>query len=148
VGLGCFSFFPVTTRALNLHKNKHKQDILMPAYYATRRMTGSSSSSNAWMRNRNVVRHNSRIVLGPVGHTITIVMIVLLTGLIFLTQSTKVTNYDVEIAKADEEIVNLEAQRDALAVENAKITAAAADEDRNSVAAAMVNANSADFVKE
>jgi len=120
----------------------------MPAYYATRRMTGSSSSSNAWMRNRNVVRHNSRIVLGPVGHTITIVMIVLLTGLIFLTQSTKVTNYDVEIAKADEEIVNLEAQRDALAVENAKITAAAADEDRNSVAAAMVNANSADFVKE
>ena len=119
----------------------------MPAYYATRRMTGSSSS-NVWARNRNDVRHNSKIVLGPVSHTIAILLIVLLTGLIFLTQSTKVTNYDVEIAKVDDEIVNLEAQRDALAVENAKITAAAADEDKNQVAATMVDANSADFVKE
>ena len=121
----------------------------MPAYYATRRMTGSSSaSSSTWARNRNAVRHNSKIVLGPVNHTIAIVLIVLLTGLIFLTQSTKVTNYDVEIAKVDSEIVDLEAQRDALAVENAKITAAAADEDKNKVAATMVDANSADFVKE
>ena len=120
----------------------------MPAYYATRRMTGTRSSSNMWARNRNDVRHSSRIVLGPVSHTIAIVLIVLLTGLIFLTQSTKVTNYDVEIAKVDSEIVNLEAQRDALAVENAKITAAAADEDKNKVAATMVDANSADFVKE
>lgn len=121
----------------------------MPAYYATRRMTGSSSgSASAWARNRNVVRHNSKIVLGPVNHTITIVLIVLLTGLIFLTQSTKVTNYDVEIARVDDEITNLEAQRDALAVENAKITAAAATEDKNKVASAMVDANSADFVKE
>ncbi len=119
----------------------------MPAYYATRRMTGTSSS-NTWARNRNDVRHSSKIILGPVSHTITIVLIVLLTGLIFLTQSTKVTNYDVEIAKVDDEIVNLEAQRDALAVENAKITAAAADEDKNQVATTMVDANSADFVKE
>ena len=44
--------------------------------------------------------------------------------------------------------IDLEAQRDALAVENAKITAAAADEDKNKVAATMVDANSADFVKE
>ncbi len=121
----------------------------MPAYYATRRMTGSGSSASAtWMRNHNAVRHNSRIVLGPVNHTIAVVALVLVTGLIFLTQSTKVTNYDVDIARADSEITNLEAQRDALAVENAKITAAAADEDKNEVAATMANANSADFVKE
>ena len=68
--------------------------------------------------------------------------------MIFLTQSTKVTNYDVEIAKVDDEITNLEAQRDALAVENAKITAKAADEDSNKVAMTMVDADSADFVKE
>ena len=115
----------------------------MPAYYATRRMSGTSSPSSTWVRNRNAVRHNSKIILGPVNHTI-----VLLTGLIFLTQSTKVTNYDVEIAKVDDEITNLEAQRDALAVENAKITAKAADEDSNKVAMTMVDADSADFVKE
>lgn len=120
----------------------------MPAYYATRRMSGTSSPSSTWVRNRNAVRHNSKIILGPVNHTIVIVLIVLLTGLIFLTQSTKVTNYDVEIAKVDDEITNLEAQRDALAVENAKITAKAADEDDNKVAMTMVDANSADFVKE
>jgi hypothetical protein len=59
-----------------------------------------------------------------------------------------VTNYDVEIAKVDSEIVNLEAQRDALAVENAKITAAAADEERNEVASTMVAAQSSGFVSE
>ncbi|MBR6134772.1 hypothetical protein IKQ38_04820 [Candidatus Saccharibacteria bacterium] len=72
----------------------------------------------------------------------------LLVGLIFLSQSAKVTDYDVAIAGTDTEIANLEAQRDALIVENAKITAAAADEDRNEVASTMVNATAADYVKE
>jgi hypothetical protein len=94
------------------------------------------------------VRHNPKVTLGPVSHTITVFLFVLLVGLIFLTQSAKVTNYDLAIANTDTEIANLEAQRDALMVENAKITAAAANEDSNEVAAAMVPAVSADFVKE
>ncbi len=124
----------------------------MPAYYAnyaTRRMIqGTRSSSESWARNHNAVRHNPRVTLGPVSHTITVIAVVLLIGLIYLTQSAKVTNYDVAIANTDTEIANLEAQRDALVVENAKITAAAANEDTNEVAAAMVNASSAAFVKE
>jgi len=124
----------------------------MPAYYAnyaTRRMTqGMRRSSESWARNRNAVRHNPRVTLGPVSHTITVFAVVLLIGLIYLTQSTKVTNYDVAIANTDTEIANLEIQRDALVVENAKITAAAANEDTNEVATAMVNATVADFVKQ
>ena len=88
------------------------------------------------------------MTLGPVSHTITVFVIVLLIGLIYLSQSAKVTNYDVAISNSDTEIANLEAQRDALVVENAKITAAAASEDMNEVAAAMVPATAADFVKE
>jgi hypothetical protein len=126
----------------------------MPAYYAnyaTRRtMQGGrgSYSSDSWARNHNAVRHNPRVTLGPVSHTITVFVIVLLIGLIYLSQSAKVTNYDVAISNSDTEIANLEAQRDALVVENAKITAAAASEDMNEVAAAMVPATAADFVKE
>lgn len=124
----------------------------MPAYRASYATRGSystrGSSSESWARNRNAVRHNPKVTLGPVSHTITVFLFVLLVGLIFLTQSAKVTNYDLAIANTDTEIANLEAQRDALMVENAKITAAAANEDSNEVAAVMVPAASADFVKE
>lgn len=125
----------------------------MPAYRASYATRGSysvrgGSSSESWARNRNAVRHNPKVTLGPVSHTITVFLFVLLVGLIFLTQSAKVTNYDMAIASTDTEIANLTAQRDALVVENAKITAAAADADSNEVAAAMVPAVSADFVKE
>ncbi len=134
--------------------NTKRNYILMPAYYAnyaTRRtMQGGrgSYSSDSWARNHNAVRHNPRVTLGPVSHTITVFAIVLLIGLIYLSQSAKVTNYDVAISSTDTEIANLEAQRDALVVENAKITAAAASEELNEVAAAMVPATAADFVKE
>ena len=120
----------------------------MSAYYATRRMTGSTGSAATWARNRNAVRHNPKLVLGPFHHTVVVALVVLFIGLLFLTQSAKVTNYDVDIARVDTEISNLEAQRDALAVENAKITAAAADEERNEVAAIMVDTGSAAFAKE
>ena len=120
----------------------------MSAYYATRRMAGAGASSATWARNRNAVRHNPKLILGPFHHTLVVALVVLFIGLLFLTQSAKVTNYDVDIARVDTEITNLEAQRDALAVENAKITAAAADIGRNEVAAAMVDAENAAFVKE
>ncbi len=100
-----------------------------------------------WTNNHNAVRHTPKVTLGPVSHTITVVLIVLLVGLVFLSQSSRVTDYDLAIAGADTEIANLEAQRDALVVENAKITAAAADEDRNEVASVMVNATAADYVR-
>lgn len=120
----------------------------MSAYYATRRMT-SASSSASWARNRNAVRHDAQRQLGPISHTLILAVVVCLIGLLALTQSAKVVQYDLGIANANSEITNLEAQRDALAVENAKITAAAASEDSNAVASSMVNVNSvADYVEE
>lgn len=124
------------------------------AYYATRRMAtargatrfSSASVRASWAPNRNAVRHTPRVTLGPISHTATVLIMVLLVGLIYLTQSTKATNYDAEIAKVDEQITSLEAQRDALAVENAKITAAAADEDSNKLASSMISAGNAEYV--
>lgn len=108
-----------------------------------------TSSSAAWVRNRNAVRHNAKGQLGPISHFTLLASVVCLIGLLALTQSAKVVQYDLGIAEANSEISDLEAQRDALAVENAKITAAAADEDTNSVASTMVEVNTgADFVGE
>jgi hypothetical protein len=130
-----------------LEKQKQKgNEFLMSTYYASRRLTRTNSAS--WSRNRNIVRHDQKTTLGPISHIIFLSVLVLLVGLLFTSQSAKVTDYDLEIAKADSEITELEAQRDALAVENAKITAAVSDVSTNEVAASMVDANSADFVQE
>ena len=91
---------------------------------------------------------DQKITLGPISHIIFLSVLVLVVGLLFTSQSSKVTDYDLEIAQADSRISELQAQRDALAVENAKITAAASDTSTNDVAASMVDASSADFVQE
>lgn len=119
----------------------------MASNYVSRRMT-SSSSSASWVRNRNAVRHAPKVSLGPISHTITCLLFVVLLGFIYLGQSSKVTDYDVSLAEVNAEISSLEAQRDALVVENAKLTASAATEEKNEVASTMVDAQSADFVKE
>lgn len=133
---------------LDLQKTKTNKELnfLMSTYYASRRLTRTNSAS--WSRNRNIVRHDQKTTLGPISHIIFLSVLVLLVGLLFTSQSAKVTDYDLEIAKADSVITELEAQRDALAVENAKITAAVSDVSTNEVAASMVDANSADFVQE
>ena len=122
----------------------------MSANYTTRRMvstaTRTTSSSGVWARNRNAVRHNARVTLGPIWHTVTVLMILVLLGFIYLTQSSKVTSFDISLAETNSEIASLEVQRDALAVENAKITAKASNEDTNEVASTMVDAHSSDFV--
>ena len=53
--------------------------------FATRRMRGGAVSSS-WARNRNVVRHEPRVALGSVSHTITVMLLVLVVGLIYVTQ--------------------------------------------------------------
>lgn len=133
---------------LDLQKTKTNKELnfLMSTYYASRRLTRTNSAS--WSRNRNIVRHDQKTTLGPISHIIFLSVLVLLVGLLFTSQSAKVTDYDLEIAKADSVITELEAQRDSLAVENAKITAAVSDVSTNEVAASMVDANSADFVQE
>lgn len=116
------------------------------AYFATRRM-GNVDLSSGWARNRNAVRHEPRAALGPVSHTITIMLLVLVVGLIYITQGTKATGYDYALNSVNDEIASLEAQKNSLAAENARIMAAATS-DRNEVAAAMVDAKTTGYVSE
>ena len=103
--------------------------------------------SSSWARNRNAVRHEPRATLGPVSHTITIMLLVLVVGLIYITQGTKATSYDYTLNSVNDEIASLEAQNKAKAAENARIVAAAVSE-QNEVAAVMVDARAAGYVAE
>ncbi len=122
----------------------------MKREFATRRMGATvnyASASSAWMRNRNAVRHEPRATLGPVSHTIVVVILVLVVGLIYVTQGAKTVSYDYEAKGVSDEIAALEAERNSLAAENARIVAGAAGES-NEVASAMVDAKSSGFAQE
>lgn len=122
----------------------------MATYYSSRRMASYDNrcSNSAWSSNRNSVRHNAKPWLGPVSKSVAVLFLVAILGILFLNKSSSVTTFDREIASANSELLSLEAERDALAVENAKINARAADESQNEVASNMVTATSAGYVSE
>jgi len=87
------------------------------------------------------------MALGPVSHTITVMLLVLVVGLIYVTQGTKATSYDYALNNVNSEIAGLEAQRESLAAENARLKATMASE-QNEVASAMVDARTGGHVAE
>ena len=99
-----------------------------------------------WMRNRNTVRHSVR-TLGTLSSSFIIGLLVLIVGLIYVTQGTKATSYDYELSKIEDEIAELAAKRDDLAVERARLTSIAYN-NSNEVAAAMPKADVAGFAQE
>ncbi|MBR2587163.1 hypothetical protein IKE71_02185 [Candidatus Saccharibacteria bacterium] len=94
-------------------------------------------SSSTWVRNRNIVRHTPK-TLGSVSQSVILGILVLVIGLIYVTQGTRATSYDYELSKVEEEIAELEARKEDLAVERARLTSIAALEN-NEVAAKMAN---------
>ena len=107
-------------------------------YKAQRREMNSYSSSYVsgnWSRNRNTVRHAGR-TLGSMSLFSIFGLLILIVGLIYVTQGTRATAYDYELSRIDTEIDELSAQKDDLAVEKARLTSIAAAE-QSTVAAAM-----------
>ena len=79
----------------------------MSAYYGTaRRMGSSAAGAAAWAPNRNSVRHNAKISLGPAARLIILGVLVVIIGLFSVAQSASVTSYDMAIANIDNEITN------------------------------------------
>ena len=92
-----------------------------------------------WMRNRNTVRHTVR-GLGSISLMALMGGIVLVVGLIYVTQGTRATAYDYELSNIEAEINELTAKREDLAVERARLTSIAASE-QSAVAMAMTESN-------
>ena len=111
--------------------------------YAPRR---GSQMNTGWSRNQNTVRHASR-ELGPISQFMGVGILVLILGLFYVAQSTQVTGYDYDLSALEDEIAELEAKKEDLAVEKARLTSMAAAEG-TTVANNMETAGADDFVAE
>lgn len=104
------------------------------ATYATRRSTTSIS----FARGRNTVRLEKKN-LGSISQIVIVSLITLIFGLIYAAEGTKATSFDYEISAVESEISDLNARRDDLAVEKARLTSVAAAKN-STVAANMPDA--------
>ena len=96
-------------------KYQHKQEL---------KMRNSRRNYTSYGRNRNTVKYSGQS-LGAISMTGIISLMVLIVGLIYAAQSTKATSYDYAISEIDEEISELRAEKDDLAVERARLTSVA-----------------------
>ena len=85
-------------------------------YYVSRRQQN-------WSRNQNTTRFQSAVKLGPVTHTVMVALMIVVLGLIYVTQATRTTGYDYEVQRIDSQIAEYNEQRGELEVENARLTA-------------------------
>lgn len=99
---------------------------MRPQTYVTRRGT-TAAATNSWSRNRNTVRHEAK-TLGSLSNAMIVGLLVLIVGLIYVAQGTQATNYDYELSAIEDEIAELEARKEDLAVEKARLTSIASVE--------------------
>ncbi len=102
--------------------------------------------TNSWSRNQNTVRHTGKS-LGNLSLTAIFGLMVLIVGLIYATQGVKATSYDYELSNIEDEITELTAKKEDLAVERARLTSIAAAEN-SEVAAAMQSGNASGYASE
>lgn len=117
---------------------------MRPQTYVSRRNAATATST--WSRNYNTVRHTQKKI-GPLAYSFLVGIAVLGIGLIYVAQSTRATNYDYELSAIDSEISELEAKKEDLAVEKARLTSIAASES-SEVASTMENAAPGGYVTE
>ena len=109
--------------------------------YVTRR-----TASASFARNRNTVRHTRRS-LGRISQIVIVSMLTLIFGLIYVSEGTKATGFDYEISSVESEITELNAKKDDLAVEKARLTSVATAKN-STVAAAMETATVTGYATE
>lgn len=109
-------------------------------YYVNRRQQN-------WSRNQNTTRFQSAVKLGPVAHTVLVALMIIVLGLIYVTQATRTTGYDYEAQKIDSQIAEFSQQKSELEVENARLTALETIKN-SSVAKEMTTASNTQYVQE
>ena len=116
---------------------------MRPQTYVSRRSAATATST--WSRNYNMVRHTQKKI-GPLAYSFLLGVAVIGIGLIYVAQSTRATNYDYELSAIDNEISELQAKKEDLAVEKARLTSIAVAES-SEVASAMENASVAGYAE-
>lgn len=88
----------------------------------SRTMQYSSRRQQGWGRNQNIARFVSPAKLGPVTHTIMVALMILVLGLIYLTQASASATYDYRASEIDQKINELATKKADLEVENARLS--------------------------
>lgn len=109
--------------------------------FVTRRMDTTS-----FVRNRNTVRHAKKN-LGSISQIVIVSMLTLIFGLIYVAEGTKATSFDYEISSVESEISEMNARKEDLAVEKARLNSVAAAKS-SAVAATMEDATVAGYATE
>lgn len=109
-------------------------------YYVNRRQQN-------WSRNQNTTRFQSAVKLGPVAHTVLVALMIIVLGLIYVTQATKTTGYDYDAQKIDSQISDLNEQKSDLEIENARLTALETVKNSN-VAKTMTTPTTTQYISE
>ena len=99
--------------------------------------------SSGYSRNRNTVRHQARGI-GRISAIAILVIEVFMIGLFYVSEQSKVTTYDYKMSAMDAQIANLEAERDDLKVEQARLNSIAKNA-KSTVAANMETARVAGY---
>ena len=110
--------------------------------YVTRRESVGSS----FARNRNTVRHTKRS-LGSISQIVIVSMLTLVFGLIYVAEGTKATSFDYELSSVESEITEMNAKKDDLAMEKARLTSVSATRD-SAVASTMKDATVTGYATE
>ena len=115
---------------------------MMNQTYVSRR----GSVTNSFARNRNTVRHTKRS-LGSISQIVIVGMLTLVFGLIYVAEGTKATSFDYELSSVENEITEMTAEKEDLAVEKARLTSVAAAKN-STVAATMEDATVTGYATE
>lgn len=105
----------------------------------------ANAVNSGYSRNRNTVRHQARGI-GRISAIAILVIEVFMIGLFYVSEQSKVTTYDYKMNAMDAQIANLEAERDDLKVEQARLNSIAKSA-KSTVAANMETAQIAGYAE-
>ena len=105
----------------------------------------ANAVNSGYSRNRNTVRHQARGI-GRISAIAILVIEVFMIGLFYVSEQSKVTTYDYKMSAMDAQIANLEAERDDLKVEQARLNSIAKNT-KSTVAANMETAQVAGYAE-
>ena len=90
--------------------------------YSTTFMLSRTGANTSWRRNQNTVRHNFEgKQFGPIAHTVVVVLLLSVMGLMYLAQINKTNAFTYPINELETKRTSLVAEQQQLKVEAARL---------------------------
>jgi len=80
-----------------------------------------STAAMAFRKNQNFVRNKIKVQSGPITSTIMLIVMVIMLGLMYLSQVTKTSTFNYKISNLEKKQSDLQATKDNLAIDAARL---------------------------